>query len=126
MNKICLFVLFVSLLTNTLAAAGHLAPEKWYQVKWCAEHNGRTEERMVNGVRVDCLTATHAIEFDFAVKWYEGMSQALYYSMLTGRRAGLVLIVEDPREQIYVERARLFKDCYGLPVDLVTIGPAAR
>ena len=44
--------------------------------------------------RCDCVTTTHAIEFDFANKWAEALGQALHYSLLTSKQAGIVLILE--------------------------------
>jgi hypothetical protein len=40
-------------------------PEKWYQEKWCEANKGQVEVVLPNGTRCDCLTDTHAIEFDF-------------------------------------------------------------
>ncbi|MFK0569872.1 hypothetical protein, partial [Endozoicomonas sp.] len=45
--------------------------EAWYQEVWCLGVKGRMEIRMEDGRRVDCLTDTHAIEFEFARKWPE-------------------------------------------------------
>ena len=44
-------------------------PEKWYQQKWCEEQKGRVEVVLQDGTRCDCLTDTHAIEFDFGGTW---------------------------------------------------------
>jgi hypothetical protein len=43
-------------------------------------------------VRVDCLSRDYAIEVDRTEKWYEAMTQALYYSHLTGRQPGIILV----------------------------------
>ena len=75
--------------------------ERWYQKRWCAEHNGRSEYVLPDRTRCDCLTDTHAIEFDFANKWEEAIGQALYYSMQTGKKAGIVLILEEPKDMKY-------------------------
>jgi hypothetical protein len=40
-------------------------PEKWYQQKWCEAHKGQVEVVLPDGTRCDCVTDTHAIEFDF-------------------------------------------------------------
>jgi len=42
-------------------------PEKWYQAKWCEEQKGRVEVVLPDGTRCDCVTDTHAIEFDFGL-----------------------------------------------------------
>jgi hypothetical protein len=39
--------------------------EKWYQEKWCEAHKGQVEIAMPDSTRCDCVTDTHAIEFDF-------------------------------------------------------------
>jgi len=42
-------------------------PEKWYQKKWCEEQKGRIGVVLPDGTRCDCVTDTHAIEFDFGL-----------------------------------------------------------
>ena len=68
--------------------------------------------------RCDCITDTHAIEVDFAGKFYEAIGQALYYAMHTGKRAGIMLIIEEDSEVKYLDRLRAIVDHYGLPVDV--------
>ncbi|MBZ0218085.1 MAG: hypothetical protein K8F25_16130 [Fimbriimonadaceae bacterium] len=48
--------------------------------------------------RVDCLSATHAIEVDWADKWAESIGQALYYAYETGKEPGIVLVCKNPAE----------------------------
>ena len=89
----------------TTVNAAHLYKEKDYQVEWCSMHNGTLEYRLDDGARVDCLTSTHAIEFDFANKWAESIGQALYYSIKTRTKARVVLIMEQPeKEQRFLKR----------------------
>jgi hypothetical protein len=71
-----------------------------------------------DGTRCDCLTDTHAIEFDFANKWAEGIGQALHYASLTGKRAGLVLIMEKESDRRYLERAQGVVRWHGLALDV--------
>ena len=61
---------------------------------------------MKDGTRCDILTATHAIEVDFAKKWAEAIGQSLNYAMHTGKRPGVALIVLSPSDNKYVERVR--------------------
>lgn len=68
--------------------------EKDYQQLWCNKHNGKLEVVLPDKARVDCVTDTHAIEFDFAKKWGESIGQALYYSTVLNKQAGIVLIME--------------------------------
>ena len=52
--------------------------------------------------RVDCLTDKYAVEFDFANKWAESIGQALHYQLMTGKKAKVVLSLEDPmHEMVY-------------------------
>jgi hypothetical protein len=45
--------------------------ERYYQEKFAREIGGQVEVAMKDGTRCDILTATHAIEVDFAKKWAE-------------------------------------------------------
>lgn len=105
------------LFTMTTANAAHIHKEQWYQGLWCAEQGGRAEVRMRDFTRVDCITEANAVEVDFARKWYEAIGQALYYSMLTGRRAGVLLIIERPREILYWNRMNQTIEHFKLPID---------
>ena len=82
-------LIFIILLFPCLATAGHIHPEKYYQDIWCIDQGGQTEYRLPDKTRCDCLTDTHAVEVDFARKFYEALGQSLYYSMQTGKRAGM-------------------------------------
>lgn len=75
--------------------AKHLHTEKEYQAAWCKAHNGVMEYRLNDKTRVDCLTDTLAVEFDFAPKWHECIGQALYYGRKTRRTPACVLIMEN-------------------------------
>jgi hypothetical protein len=98
------FILAATLFIATSALAAHVHKEKEYQNKWCARVGGVTEYRLDDGTRVDCLTNTYAIEFDFAPKWAESIGQALYYSQMTGKQPGVVLIMENEGDGRYLER----------------------
>lgn len=68
--------------------------------------NGEVEARLWDGSRVDILNTEHAIEVDWAKKWAEGIGQAIFYSRMTGRKAGLLLLIEDGDER-YMVRAMI-------------------
>lgn len=68
MKKLLITFLFISTMAH---AAQHLYTEKQYQAHWCKAHKGKLEARLDDGTRVDCLTPTLAVEFDFAPKWHE-------------------------------------------------------
>lgn len=111
MNKILLSLLL------TFFAANASALEKDYQVKHCL---GKTEVILQDRTRIDCLTDTHAIEYDFGKKWAEAIGQSLYYAMHTGKRAGIVLIIS-PKETRFLDRANAVINHYGLPIDVWSV-----
>jgi hypothetical protein len=97
-----------------IAYAKHLHPEKYYQNQWCAQHNGQAEVILPDRTRCDCLTDTHAIEFDFGPKWAEAIGQSLYYGLQTGKRPGIVLILEQESDYKYWIRLNTTINHYGL------------
>lgn len=65
--------------------------------------------------RVDLLSPTHAWEVDWAPKWAEGVGQAMLYSIWTGKKPGLILLVKDRRkEKAYILRAKLVCEKVGI------------
>lgn len=122
-NKIIILVWMVMIIgMATLAFAGHLHLEKWYQDRWCKGAQGKTEVVLPDRARCDCVTRTHAIEFDFASKWAEAIGQSLYYSSQTGKRAGIVLIMESAKDEKYMRRLETTIKHFNLPIDVWTTG----
>ena len=109
--------MLVALLLPVVAGAGHKHPEKWYQERWCNENGGKVEVVLADRTRCDCLTSTNAVELDFGPKWAEAIGQALYYSIQTGKRAGVVLILEKPNDRKYWIRLNTVIEHFKLPID---------
>jgi len=100
----------------------HKHYESSYQHAWCKEHNGIEEYENKDFTRVDCLTKTHAVEFDFANKWAESIGQALHYQLMTKKRAKVVLILEDPKkEKVYFKRVQKLAKKHNFDVEYVTL-----
>jgi len=112
-----LIIMLLALNMPAITHAAHLHPEKYYQNKWCAEHKGQAEVTLPDKTRADCITDTHAIEFDFGEKWAEAIGQALYYSLQTGKRAGIVLILEGQEDRKYFIRVNSTIQHFKLPID---------
>lgn len=93
MRKI--FILITIILLGEFSYGATLHKEKDYQNVWCKANNGKTEVILTDKARVDCVTDTHAIEFDFAKKWGESIGQALYYGLALNKQPGIVLIMEN-------------------------------
>lgn len=118
-----LFVVTFLLAISVLSAQATIHPEKYYQDKWCAANNGQAEVMLPDKTRADCITDTNVIEFDFASKFYEAIGQSLYYSIQTGRRAGIVLIVEKPADQKFWLKLNSTIIYFKLPIDTWQVTP---
>jgi hypothetical protein len=124
MDKVlCGFVCLVALTAGAgFCHARREHAESWYKQKWCSEHGGITEVRLADGTRCDCVTETHAAEADYGEKWAESVGQSLHYAAVTGRRAGVVLIIENTDECRYLERLNFTIETFQLPIDVWTEG----
>ncbi len=118
-----LFIIVLIFAVPALAKREH--PEKWYQQKWCDAHRGQVEVVLLDGTRCDCVTETHAIEFDFGNKWTEAVGQSLYYSLQPGKKAGIVLILETVKDRKYWIRLNTTIEHFNLPIDTWNVGDAA-
>lgn len=90
--------------------------EKWYQERWCALQNGESEVRLEDKTRCDCLTNEYAIEVDFSRKWAEAVGQSLHYAKMTGKQAGILLIVESNKDSRHYERLEGLIEYHQLPI----------
>ena len=66
--------------------------ERYYQEKFAREIGGQVEVVMKDGTRCDILTATHAIEVDFAKKWAE-FKLCYAYRKVTGSSSDRTLSI---------------------------------
>ena len=101
----------------------HPHNEVSYQHAWCSAHGGVEEYVLADKTRVDCLTDTHAIEFDFADKKYEAVGQSLHYAVMTNKKPGIVLILDKKyldRQMHYYNRLVKIGEVYGIHVEYVT------
>ena len=108
------------------------ALEKDYQIPWCQKQSGIWKGKAItirdsytNKVEgyVDCLTSTHAIEVDFDYKWKEAKTQAEWYAMHTGKRAGILLIITH-KNGVQNTGEKKLKDLIrhgGYPIDVWTV-----
>jgi hypothetical protein len=66
--------------------------------------------------RVDCLTDEYAVEVEFAPKWKESIGQALFYGIKTGKKPGVVLIIEKETDERFLERLKIVGEKYDLKI----------
>lgn len=120
MFKTLLQTLIAAFFFISIADAKTLHKEKEYQRAWCTAHHGHDEVVLNDKTRIDCLTDTHAVEFDFVHKWAESIGQALYYAQATGKKAGIVLIVENgQKDEKYIKRLCTVAERYNITVWLI-------
>jgi len=119
--KRILLLLNILIFGLTPSFAKNLYYEKDYQKLWCDRHNGSMEVVLPDKARVDCVTDTHAIEFDFAKKWGESIGQALYYSTILNKQAGIVLIMEKgSSDKKYLTRVQEVAKRYNITIWTMT------
>ncbi len=111
MRKVLLVFVFLNIF---YCFASHLYKESYYQKKWCDSWHGIMEYKLSDDTRVDCLTKTYAVEFDFAPKWAESVGQSLYYAQETSKKPAIVLILEKDTDYKYYTRAQKLAKKYDI------------
>jgi hypothetical protein len=78
-------------------------------------YHAKTEVRLWDSTRVDLLNAEYAIEVDWPEKWAEAIGQSLYYAALTDRKPGIILLVDNLKDQSrYVYRCQTICEKYDI------------
>ena len=57
------------------------------------------ERTLQDGSRVDLLSREYSYEVDWSPKHYQAVGQAIHYSILTGRKPAIILLVKDPAKE---------------------------
>ncbi len=94
-------------------------PEKHYQkiiAQWWI--NAKIEVIAPNKTRCDVLTDEYAIEVEFAPKWIESIGQSLNYASQFNKKAGIVLILESPKDYKYYNLAKKLITERNLPITI--------
>lgn len=125
MAKKLLLILFIFILFPALCFVKREYPENSYRESWCAGNKGVAEVIMPDKTRCDCITETHAVEFDFAEKWTEAIGKSLHYALQTGKRAGIVLILENAGDRKFWIRLNSNIEHFKLPIDTWGIGKSS-
>ena len=112
MKKIILTILLLSLPVNVQAS--RLFNEAAYRDEFCKQYNGISEYKLADSTRVDCLTSEYAIEIEFAKKWAEAIGQSLHYNLMTGKKPGIVLILENLKDYAHLNRLKPLCQKYGI------------
>lgn len=110
---LCLFCAVILFYASPVQAK---PKEKDYQAAFCEPLKGETEHRLSDQTRVDCLTDEYAIEVEFSRKWAEAIGQSLFYSLHTGKKAGIALIIKGNKEYKYYIRLNSTIEHFKLPI----------
>ena len=116
-------ILFIAFLTTLFCHGAEKKNEAHYRDAWAKANGGKVEVRMPDDTRCDVITATHAIEVEFAEKWCEGIGQALWYSFQTNKKAGIVMILRNEKDRKYLIRLRSLIAGKKLDTDVWVIEP---
>jgi len=96
-------ILFIIILLLSVLQLNAQKTEREYSIIVNCAMNGVGEVSVKSG-RVDVLTKEYAIEIDFARKWKESIGQALWYSLQTNRKPGIVLILKSQSDWKYLQQ----------------------
>ncbi len=124
MRQFFLLILIMNVISISVCAAtpkNYKFYEKDYQNYWCSANGGVMEVVLPDKARVDCVTKTHAVEFDFAKKWAESIGQSLYYGEQLHKKAGIVLISENGQsDEKYIKRVRAVANYHNIDLWIIT------
>lgn len=93
--------------------------ESDYRDMFCRQVNGKTEYRLTDNARVDCLNDHYAIEIEYAKKWAEGIGQSLYYAQMTHKTPAIGLIIADGKEEVYLKRLNHIAQKHGIKIFII-------
>jgi hypothetical protein len=98
-----------------------LENEDYYNRQFCDQMSGQAEYRLEDLSRVDCLTDTHAYEFDWAdgMKVYEAIGQSLYYASETGKKPGIYLLIRKKNSEKHIRKVQRVIEAFELPIKLI-------
>ena len=115
-----IFILSFTLITISMSCYA-IENEAFYSDKFCKEMSGKSEHVLKDLSRVDCLTDTHAFEFDWAdgMKVYEAIGQSLYYASETGKDPGIYLLIRKKNSEKHIRKVKRVIETFELPIKLV-------
>jgi hypothetical protein len=112
------YLLFIMLLIPMSCFATSYQPLEEYQAEWCAKNGGKVDYVHEDGTsNVACIKDQYVIYLAYASKWKEAIGQSLYYSVMTGKKPGVALIVPKTAEETKnLKNLKLVADKYNIRV----------
>lgn len=102
-------LLLLFLLSPITPAWADRADETELLAAWCKQNGGQMDFPILDKTlgyqtRVECLTDSHVIEIAPAPQWAKAVGLSKYYAAMTGRRPGVIVILEDEEEVRFLIR----------------------
>ncbi|MEK9628970.1 MAG: hypothetical protein VW455_08100 [Nitrospinota bacterium] len=104
------------------AAPVHAMQEADYKKDWCPKHNGEVDYQTHDKSTVDCLTDTHAIEFEVGANWNPAIRKSRSSSVKTGKEPGVVLIIETEADKKHLMTLRKINEKRRLAIKIWSVG----
>ena len=101
MKKFIILFLFINLFL--------ISKERDYQLEFAKKYNCKTEIVLSDNTRVDIIYDEYVIEVDYSKKWYEAVGQCLWYSIQTGKKPSILLIVDGLNDKYLIKLLILAK-----------------
>ena len=117
MMKIFCALFCTTLFFTAICQGEETKDRRWYRDTWCAEKQGQTNAPMPDRMTCDCLTDTHAVRVDFGDNWTQAVGFALHYSLQTGKKGGIVLVLDKSKDYRHWIRLNALLQEYKLPID---------
>ena len=111
------------LILTLLLIAPQEMSEKQYASVIGQARNYQVEVPMPDETRCDLVSSTHAIEVEWASKWKEAPAQAVLYSIWTGKKPGVILLIKNQREdKVHILRCKMVCEKLGITMEVYTNG----
>ena len=95
----------------------NIYPHLSINAKWL-EKSSKTVK--TNKGDIEILTDIYAIEIDYAKNWAESIGQSLYYALISDKKPGILLIIENPvNENKYLKKIITVADEYGIKLWMI-------
>ena len=125
-------LLLVLILSISSFASYAIENEDYYSKKFCNEMSGQPKYHLKdlssNGEEItssypDCLTDTHVFEVDWAegMKVYEAIGQSLYYSSVSGKKPGILLLIRKENSEKHIEKVQKVNKFHDLGIRIMTL-----
>jgi hypothetical protein len=98
-DNVMKYIIFLILMVPVSCFATGYQPSGEYKTKWCSDNGGKVDYvHEDDASKVACIRDRYVIDVAHVGKWKEAVGQALFFSVITGKKPGVALIVPDTTE----------------------------